>query len=88
MFSGGYHRLILGRITTLPTNYVTWGLQCGSFGATHFPNGKRRTSKVLFYGFMENVCYCLALRDAFAETECFIFCSRRREERFLVRQAF
>jgi len=88
MFSDGYHHLILGRITTLPANYVTRGLQRGLFGATLSRNGKRRRTGFPSYGFMENVRYCPALSDACAETEGFTSCSWRWEERFLVGQTF
>ena len=37
----GYHHLILGRITIMPANRATPGLQRGSFKAARSLNGKR-----------------------------------------------
>ena len=52
---GGYHHLILGRITTLPVNHTTAAPQRGSLRATHSQNGKHLRPRVPFYGFMGNV---------------------------------
>jgi hypothetical protein len=55
IFSGGYHHLILGRITIMPANLATTALQCGSFRETRSHNGKSLIPGVPFYGFMGNV---------------------------------
>ena len=55
IFSRGYHHLIPGRITIMPANHATAGLECGSFRATNSQNGKRLGLVVPFYGFTGNV---------------------------------
>jgi len=55
IFSGGYHRLIHGRTTTLPANHAIAGLQTGSFMATRIQNGECPKSRVHFCGSMGNV---------------------------------
>jgi NACHT domain len=61
IFPSGYHHLTLGRITIMPANHATLGLDHGSFRVTRSQNGKRLSPGVPFYGFTENVCYCIAL---------------------------
>jgi len=56
MFESGCHLPILGKIITSPVDHNTTGRRNGSFRATRSQHGKRLI-QVLFYGFMENVCY-------------------------------
>ena len=61
IFQGGYRHLILGRITIMPADHATVGLQRGSFRAVRSRNGKRLRPRVHVCGFMENVRYCPVL---------------------------
>ena len=85
-FSGGYHHLILGRITTLPANHATPDLQRGSFRVTCTPNGKRLSRGVPFYGLKGNVRKCQVGAFTLFQTEFFPFRSRRGKKRTLVCQ--
>ena len=87
IFLDGYHHLIPGKIIKLPANHAIPGLQSGSFRAPRFQNGKCPKSRVHFYGYTGNVCYC----PAFAVQQKLIyllFRSGRWKKRLLVREAF
>jgi hypothetical protein len=55
IFTVGYHHLTLGRITIMPANHATPGLEHGSSRERYSQNGKRLRPRVPFYGFMGNV---------------------------------